>query len=302
MIYMTGYGFQDERKRSLYRRILRAEEDALKRGVKIVRIHTGTRVAADWADGYGAMRERYPDQFAMFVDFDSAMFNDVGLFDPRGHTPKVDVLFETREPELDGASRRPALALFVEGDRRLATDLADQFVSRVKEHTPLGAEDIRSLARTYVYFGWGVHMASRQIKLDVPDARRRGVAILRGWRRDIKAVLTGPADRRSIERTDDPNDFFDGVAYDLSWWGKTRLDRREERAYSPIDVVVEIDGQEHKAFTYVPLPKPEPHELPELDSWIDLVVDGATENNMEMLLRELRSHHVNVNADRRVHL
>jgi hypothetical protein len=145
-------------------------------------------------------------------------------------------------------------------------------------------------------------MATRQIRLDVPDARRRGVAILRGWRRDIRAVLAGPADRASIERTDDPDDFFDGVAYDLSWWGKTRLDRREERAYSSIDVVVEINGVEHDAFTYIPLPKPEPDELPGRDSWIDLVVDGANENKMDMLLRELRSHHVNVNGDRRVRL
>jgi hypothetical protein len=266
IIYLTGYGFQDERKRPLYRRILRAEEEALKHGVKIVRIQTGSRVTADWAEGYAQLQERYPEQLSMFVDFDSALFNDVGLFDPRGHSPRVDVLFESRESDVDGARRRPIFAFFVEGDRGLAAGLADQFVSRLEAQAPLTADDIRGLARTYLYFRWGVHMATRQIRLDVPDARRRGVAILRGWRRDIRAVLAGPADRASIERTDDPDDFFDGVAYDLSWWGKTRLDRREERAYSSIDVVVEINGVAHEAFTYIPLPKPEPDELPGRDS------------------------------------
>lgn len=297
-IYLTGYGFQSDRKEPQYREILRVEEEALMRGVEIVRIHTGTRVAPSWAEGYARLLEKFPAQFRMVVDFEKLMFCDVGLFDPHGHRPVVDLLFETRESAPLGPRRRPALAVFIEGDRRLAATLAEQFAARTKELTPLTAADVRCLARTYIYFGWGVHMASRQITRDVPDVRPLGTAIIRGWRRDISAMLAGPADRATIERTDDPADSFDGVAYELSWWGKARLDRCERRAYYSVPVTVEIDGHEREAFTYVPLPSSSPNQPLSPGSWMDSVMEGALENNMTKLLGELRSMGARVDAAR----
>lgn len=110
------------------------------------------------------------------------------------------------------------------------------------------------------------------------------------------------ADRATIEHTDDANDYFDGVAYELSWWGRTRLGRREGRAYRPVAVTVEIDGKAREAFTYIPLPPPLPNQRPSTGSWIDLIVEGALENNMGMLLGELSSAGAEVTAVRGIPL
>jgi hypothetical protein len=131
---------------------------------------------------------------------------------------------------------------------------------------------------------------------DVPDATRVGVAVLRGWRRDISAMLAG--NRATLERTGDPGDCFDGIAYELSWWGKTQLDRMEHRAYQPIRVIVEIDGREHEAFTYVPLPSATPDHAPPQGGWIDSVIGGAIENGMTSFLDELRAAGAPVDAPR----
>jgi hypothetical protein len=104
---------------------------------------------------------------------------------------------------------------------------------------------------------------------DVPDARLIGSARLTGWRRDISALLAGPAERASIHRTDDPADHCDGVAYELSWWGKVRLDRLERRAYQPVEVSGEINGQPRPAFTYELLPTAVADRPLSPGSWLD---------------------------------
>jgi hypothetical protein len=287
-VYRTGHGFQSRHREIYYRDLLRAEEEALGRGVEIVRIQTGARVDRPWADGYADLLERFPDNFRIVAEFGNPLLHDLGLIDPHGHDPKAYVLFETREPAPHGTRRRPAVALFMDGDRWLAGLLAQQFATIADSMPALAPHDIRSLASSFIYFGWGVHMASRKLLRDVPDARRLGTARLTGWRRDIPALIAGPVERATIHHTGDPADHCDGVAYELSWWGKVRLDRLERRAYSPTEVTIEVNGQRTTAFTYVLLPTPAADQPLAPGSWLDLVIEGATENNMTTLLDELR--------------
>jgi hypothetical protein len=287
--YRSGHGFQRESQAGLYRELLRAEGEALGRGVEMVRIQTGARVAATWADGCADLLERFPHQLRVVTDFESVLFNDIGLIDPHGHDPIIYLLFETRETASVGMRTRPATVIFIRNARWLANILGQQFASRIQALTILSPQDVRDLAKSYVYFGWGVHIASRKMLRDVPDAHRLGTAILRGWRRDISAMLAGPANRATIHRTSDEADAFDGVAYELSWWGKTRLDRLERRAYRTVPVIVEIDGRQREAFTYVPLPSSTVERALAPGSWIDFVIEGAHEHGMLGLIDELRA-------------
>jgi hypothetical protein len=297
-VYILGKGFHHERSSSVYRLLIRSEREALRHGVDMIRIQTGNPVAAGWAKSYAKIMADFPSQFRMMADLDGISYNDVILIDPRGHDPVVSFIFETREPGPLGPVGRPIVALFIINAPKLASNLADQLINHAEDLSPLHPETVRDLASKYIYFAWGVHMASSKIKRDVPDARLLGKAILRKWQRHISGMLSGPADRATIEYTDKDEDSFDGIAYELSWWGKERLDRHEQRAYGKEDVEIELNGQAYQAFTYVPLPEVTEKTQLTHGSWIDLVVEGARENQMTGLLSELLDGGARINDNR----
>jgi len=297
-VYILGKGFHNEQSSPVYRSLIRAEREALRHGVDMLRIQTGNPVAHSWAQGYARLIKDFPDHFSMVADLDGIYHNDIILIDPRGHDPVVSFLFVTKEPGPLGPVGRPILALFILNARPLASNLADRLIDRADELPKLNSQVARNLASGYTYFAWGVHMARRKIQRDVPDARPLGKAILYEWRRDIKGMLSGPANRATIQHTGSKQDSFDGVAYELSWWGKARIDRLERRAYEEVTVTIELDGKRRRAFTYVPLPAATEKDHLARGSWIDLVVEGAVENEMTGLLAELRDGGAPINTDR----
>lgn len=296
-VYRTGRGFDQDRKSSVYSALIAAEEAALAPGhLQMTRIQLDGTVSASWAAGYAHLAERYPENFRMVADLDNFGYIDVTLIDPRGRRPVVNFLYERRRPAKVGMVSRGELGLIATGAsaRAIAASQLDLIEARLPQCLELRSKSVLDLARTYTYFGWGVHMAPSKMLHDAPGARLRGTAILHGWKRDIAAMLAGPADRDTIGRTGNPADSFDGVAYDLSWWDKHRLDRTESRAYEEVDVEIEIDGHVHKAFTYVPLPPATANSELTPDSWIGLVIEGAVKNKMTRLLAELQAAGVRI--------
>jgi hypothetical protein len=295
VVYRLGRGFHHERKSAVYQALLQAEEAALVNQIEIVRIQVSGIVSPSWAEGYARLLEKYPDHFRMVADFDYTGHSDIAVIDPRGRSPFINLLFESREPGRFGPVGRATMG-FIVRDVHSAGDLHDLLVEQVRKSQPLTPQGIRDLARTYVYFGWGVHMASRRMAQDAPGAQRIGVGILRNWKRNINAMIDRPADRATIVPSPSQDDWFDGVAYEMSWWEKERLTRLEQRAYERVDVTIEIDGKRVSAFTFVPLPSPRDKSALTAGSWIDLVKEGALENNMGRLLSELRIAGVPVDA------
>jgi hypothetical protein len=298
-VYRLGRGFHHEHRSQYYEQIIEAEETALRRGVHITRIQMGSPVAAAWAERYAELLRRYPDNFHMRAFIDNTSLNDISVIDPHGHNPVVSLIFEAVEKVYLGWAGRPVAAIVISDDRHIARTLSGQLDKMVSNLPALTADSVSDLGRTYIYLGWGVHMAPRKMLSDVPDAELLGVAQLRRWNRDIKAIVSGPADRRSIRRTGNRADSFDGVAYELSWWGKARLDSLERRAYGEVPVEINLHGENVEAFTYVPLPKVTEDSRLSPDSWIYYVVEGAIENRMDSLLAELRSAGVRVEEFRR---
>jgi hypothetical protein len=288
-IFVLGKGFHDDWKSSVYDTLIQAENEALSNGVRMIRIHTGDLVADGWTHGYAGLLERFPHTFTMLVDLDEISDIGVIVIDPRGYDPVVSFLFESRDEVEFGFVGSPIAALLIKNARPLARNLAAHLNSyRNRGLEKITSRSVLKLATTETYFAWGVHMYSGKMLRDVPGASFRGTAILRGWRRSIKAMLSGPAFEATIEPGDE-QDAFDGVAYELSWSGKARLDRLEKRAYKEEKVPIELDdGRQLSAFTYVPLPKPTETKRLASGSWMDLVVEGARERKMYGLLAQLR--------------
>ena len=208
-VYILGKGFHNEQKSPIYKSLMRTEEEVLRRHVDIIRIQTGNPVAASWAEGYARLLENYPDHFRMLADLDGISYNDVILIDPGGRDPVVSVLFETKGRRGLRPVGRPLLALFVLNARILASNLADQLGERANDVLKLNSEVVRDLAAKYTYFAWGVHMAKSKIQRDVPDALPLGKAILHKWKRDIQGMLSGPANRATIQHTGNSQDAFE---------------------------------------------------------------------------------------------
>lgn len=299
-VYIQGKGFLYERKSPLYKPLIRAEREALRRGAEVTRIHPGNLVAASWAQGYAELAEEF-DRFHMYSDLDEISYYDVILIDPHSHHPVTIYLYETRERRSLRPVTRPVSALFVMNAQALAANLADHFIDHIDELLQLRAElepgEIRGLASTCTYFAWGVHMALSEIRRDVPDARSMGKAILYGWQQNIDAMISGPADSRSVEFTGERQDFFGGVAYELSWRGKAKMDRREQRAYQEFPVEIEHKGKMRPAFIYVPLPKASEITGRARRRWLDLVEEGARENKMTDFLIRLREARARIEGD-----
>jgi len=300
-VFIRGKGFNNERRASLYKPLIRAEKEALRRGVEVFRIVPGNRVAASWAKGYAGLAQEF-SRFHMYADLDAISYDDIIVIDPRGHYPVAAFLFETRERGGLGPAGRPVGALFLMNARSLATNLADHFIDHIDElselRPELSAQDVADLASTYTYFAWGIHMAASEMRRQVPDAHRLGKAILYEWRQNLDAMLSGPADRRAIERTGNRKDYFPGVAYELSWGEKARMDRSEKRTYEEVAVTIEINGKARAAFIYVPLPMGTEITGRARRRWIDLVEEGAEQNNMTEFLTALREGRARTDADR----
>jgi hypothetical protein len=294
-VYIQGKGFHHEQKSSLFEPLIRAEREALLRSALVIRIHPGNLVAPSWAQGYAELAEEF-DRFLMYSDVDVISFHDIILIDPHSHYPVVIYLYETRERKSLRLVVKPVSALFVMNAHALAANLADHFIDRIDELSQLRPEldtqEIRDLASTYTYLAWGVHMDVSEMRRDVPDARPLGKATLYEWQQNMDAMVSGPADSRAIMHTGEKEDFFDGVAYELSWRGKAKLDRRELRAYQEFPVNIELKGKMRPAFIYVPLPKTSETTGRARRRWLDHVEKGASDHKMTdfvVRLREARS-------------
>jgi hypothetical protein len=299
-VYIQGKGFHNEQKSSLFKPLIRAEREALLRGAEVIRIHPGNLVAASWAQGYAELAEE-SDRFHIYSDLDAVSYYDIILIDPYTDHPVAIYLYETRERKSLRLVVKPVSALFVMNAHTLAANLADHFLDRIDElsqlRPELDAQEIRDLASKYTYFAWGIHMALREMRRDVPDARWLGKATLYEWQQNMDAMVSGPADIRAIEYTGKRENFFDGVAWELSWRGKARMDRRERRTYQEFPVDIEHKGKMRPAFIYVPLPKASETTGRARRRWLDLVEEGASDHNMADFLTRLREARARIEGD-----
>jgi hypothetical protein len=299
-VYIQGKGFHNEKTFSLFEPLIHAEREALLRGAEVIRIHPGNLVAASWAKGYAELADEF-DRFLMYSDLDVIYTYDVILIDPHGHRPVVIYLYETRERKSLRPVVKPVSALFVMNAHALAANLADHFIAHIDElsqlRPELQAQEIRDLASTYTYLAWGVHMDFSEMRREVPDARPMGTATVYGWQQNMDAMVSGPADSDAIRHTGKREDFFVGVTYELSWRGKARIDRSDQRAYQEFPVDIELKGKMRPAFIHVPLPKTSETTGRARRRWLDSVEKGAADHKMTDFVIRLREARARIERD-----
>src|SRR5262249_60816882 len=110
----------------------------------------------------------------------------------------------------------------------------------------LNADQIRDLARTYLYFAYGSNMSRAQMRQRTPGAVRVGTAIAYGWKRNF--AVTAPhmgatAAAAGIQRADSPTTYIEGVIYDLTAGGKGALDEIESGGYVPNEIGFKLGGK-----------------------------------------------------------
>jgi hypothetical protein len=209
-VYRSGPGFGSNRG-DYFRRLLRAEEGALARGVEVVRVQTSPRAFNEWADGLASLLDHYPRQFRVFADFHRRAVPDFGLTDPYGTHPVVLLLFEWSEPAVSGVRSRPTAAVFLYGHRSVA----------------------------------------RHMQQYVPDAIRHGPATLQGWRLVVSTTPLPGSVSAPIEHTEDPEDSVEGVVYELSEWGRKLLLNLEHGDHREVSVSAEQAETRFDAFAIV---------------------------------------------------
>lgn len=279
-------GFTRQSQEAFLRELVHTEEEALRRGIEITRIQTGQRVLEPWAESYASLVEMFPQRLRVLAGFADPPLVDLGLVDPYGANPLILLIFELREPSMDGPRSRLATAVFLQGQPQLAASLADQFVARAHLLSPMTPTAVRELARSYVYFAYGVHMARSILSRDVPDAKCLGRAVLQDWSRDLRATVSAAAGNASaIYRKDGGH--VEGVAYELSAVGKRRLDDIEARAYQVTPVTIKVDGEQHPAYTYMPLDASGQADPLPSGSSLELLIEGARENGLAELVAQL---------------
>lgn len=100
-VFRSGRGFSENHQRSYIDKLINATRQALAKDVTIIRIQTMDDTLDEWAQAYARLKDEYPEKLKVFSDFFDSPLVNVGLIDPRGKNPVVQLLFETDEPHCD---------------------------------------------------------------------------------------------------------------------------------------------------------------------------------------------------------
>jgi hypothetical protein len=290
VIYRSGRGFSGHAKDSFAHALIEAEDFALNNGVRIVRFQTSDRTSKDWADRYASLIEKYPGQLNVYADFKDPLLVNLGLIDPDGKNPEIQILFESLT-SIGHASFADA-GLSIDGQARFARSLREQFEDRINKLVPLDAEQVRDLARSYLYFAYGSNMSLNQMRQRCQTAERMGRGIAYGWRRNfaVPAPHFGPrAAAAGIERSENESDYIEGVVYDLTALERDIINEFERGGYRPEPISFKYKGQHLTGFTHVPVVMDHASNIRPPDWYIQTMIEGATANGMRDLVTELRN-------------
>lgn len=290
VIYRSGRGFSHESLKRFSRDLVSAEEFALKNGVTVHRVQTADHVSKEWAEQYSNLVEKYPDRLFVYTDFKDPALVNVGLIDPQRPQPEIQILFES-VTTAGHSGHTPDAAISVYGPPTFARSLQAQFEQWISRLRMLDADQVRDLARTYLYFSYGSNMSPAQMRERCPGAVRMGISILYGWKRNFAVVaphMGATATAVGIERSDKEDDYIEGVVYDLTGEEKRSLDEIEAGGYAPVEMDFKLAGKHVSGYTHVPIGAPAPADFRPSYDYVQRIIEGAEINGLSDLARQLR--------------
>ncbi|MGO2292329.1 MAG: gamma-glutamylcyclotransferase family protein [Pseudoalteromonas sp.] len=101
-------------------------------------------------------------------------------------------------------------------------------------------------------FSFGSNMSSNRLLARLPQAKRVGTALLKGYELTFDMVSHDGSGKCSVKKSDNHDALVYGVVYELSDDEKAILDTIEGPNYDCVDVQVELlDGQELAVHCYI---------------------------------------------------
>jgi hypothetical protein len=105
---------------------------------------------------------------------------------------------------------------------------------------------------TIYNFSFGSNMSSNRLLARLPQAKRIGTALLRGYELTFDMVSTDGSAKCSVRQTSQSDALVYGVVYKLNEDEKAMLDTIEGPRYDCVDVCVELlDGEQLTAHCYI---------------------------------------------------
>jgi len=279
-IYITGEGFEcaDDEGTELARQFVAAHRQALRRGVRIVRVQTRSQTHHRWANMLADLLSEYPETFVLYAlrEGTVAQMSSVCVIDPEYRDDCVveimlstERLFGTKAADLAGT------AVFIERSRSLACDLRQRILSLKTGDTAVWIRSadaaVAVLSGDELYFAYGSNMKQAQM-----TERAKSAKVLKvGFLPDHRLVFNREGSYRpggvaSVEPESESRVY--GVIYRMSGIDFAALDETEDpKAYRrTTKEVLGIDGSRYMCHVYEAIPtgqlEPDPQYLETLIS------------------------------------
>ncbi len=101
-------------------------------------------------------------------------------------------------------------------------------------------------------FSFGSNMSSNRLLARLPNAKRVGTAILKGYELTFDMLFSDGSGKCSIQKTDKADALLYGVVYEVNADEKLILDEIEGPGYDCVDITVELlNGQTIETHCYI---------------------------------------------------
>ena len=101
-------------------------------------------------------------------------------------------------------------------------------------------------------FSFGSNMSSNRLLARLPNAKRVGTAILKGYELTFDMLFSDGSGKCSIQKTDKADALVYGVVYEVNTDEKLTLDAIEGSGYDCVDITVELlNGQTIDTHCYI---------------------------------------------------
>ena len=189
-IYITGEGFDcaHERGRVLARRFADMMEDALSRGVHIIRLETGIQGHSEWAKMIAGLKTRYPNSFKLYVykSPSGSQLSSVCVIDAHSSTRSVvEIMLSTMQHIGGRLTDLADTAIFFTGKKDLASGVRDRILKMLDDPNVVEAADedeiVRLISGYNYYFSYGSNMLKSQMQQRIPEAEFESRGFIKGY-------------------------------------------------------------------------------------------------------------------------
>jgi gamma-glutamylcyclotransferase (GGCT)/AIG2-like uncharacterized protein YtfP len=281
-IYISGEGFscKDSLGREIAEQFVKAHRVALKNGVTITRVQTQRNTSDYWNILLKGLLKDYPDNFFMYLypekeNEDITSLCSIDYSDNKRGVCEF-MLSVNQNIGVDHVSLA-GLALFVEGDVVLNTDVKNKLVTSIRNNPRVLQVTLNNfdqeMSEMVHYFTYGSNMDISQIKQRCPSAREVGIGKVKGY--DIVFNRKGTYREGGVSSIEPRvgTEVF-GVVYEISKTDLEELDRIEDpEAYHRRSFQVDVINKEViECQVYVAIPE-KPTEADQ--DYLNILINAA---------------------------